>query len=180
MAEREALTAEYVRQILDYNPDTGVFTWRMRPREHFASNRAHAAWNARFVNKMAGGICGKGYRLISIDNYQHLAHRLAWLYVTGEWPKEEVDHIDCKPENNSWDNLREASRLQNVANMRISQRNTSGIKGVSWEKRFNRWHARTRVNGKTVHLGYYKSKDDAALAYRLAISEIHGAYARIK
>src|SRR5687768_770720 len=114
------LTAEKLRELMDYNPDTGVFLYRKRR-------------GRRSAGLEAGSIV-KGYRLISLGK-QYSAHRLAWLYVYGEWPAGDLDHINCVRDDNRIANLREATDSQNNANRTLAPKNSSGFKGVCWNKR---------------------------------------------
>jgi hypothetical protein len=183
MAEREALTAEYVRQILHYDPDTGVFTWRERTPQMFRGvirDNIHAAkaWN----NKNAGNRTGSysaGYVLIVIHGVFYKAHRLAWLYMMGEWPKHEIDHIDLDRSNNSFCNLREATRSQNSANTPLRRDNTSGYKGVKWNAKLNKWRACIQYNNKQYHLGCFEYIEDASKAYACAAERLHAEFARL-
>ncbi|MFA7308099.1 MAG: HNH endonuclease [Hyphomicrobium sp.] len=172
------LTAAYVRSILDYNPNTGVFTWRHRPREHFTDERASKIWNTRYAGTTAGCIKSDGYARIAIDNIRYFAHRLAWLYATGFWPACQIDHVDLVRSNNIFSNLREATHSQNRANRRAQSNNTSGVKGVSLHKQKNKWQAQICVIGKTLRLGYFDTREDAAAAYAKAAQDLHGEFAR--
>ena len=178
MAEREALTAEYVRQILDYDPDTGEFRWKARPVDHFQDERARKIWNTRFVGTIAGSHNSHGYLMIRIDGRLHMAHRLAWLYVTNEWPKDQIDHINLVRNDNHWVNLREATRSQNKANMRRISTNTSGMKGVCLHRPSGKWLASIKKNQKRHHLGYFDCIEEAASAYEQAARDFYGEFAR--
>jgi hypothetical protein len=160
-----ALTAERVRELLDYNPETGVFTWRVSP-----------SWNAR-----AGDVTGcpevGGYLRIVVDRYLYKAHRLAWLYMAGEWPKAGIDHVDGNPANNRWHNLRQANQSQNMANSR--RLGPSGFKGITWNGQKRKWVAQIKVNGKQKHLGYFDSAEGAFIQYIFAAWRDFGDYAYI-
>jgi hypothetical protein len=119
----EQLTADRLRELLEYDPETGVFRWK----EARAPN-AKAGDEAGFIHR-------DGYRYIRIGQRQYAAHRLAWLYVTGEWPASHLDHRDMERTNNSLGNLRPASHSQNQANRPKQANNTSGFKGVYWQAR---------------------------------------------
>jgi hypothetical protein len=181
MAEREALTADYVRSILHYDPETGIFTWRERPREHFTRANSFNSWKKRFVGKPAGNKSAHGYIRINICGVLYFAHRLAWLYMTGEWPEDQIDHANLEKADNRFSNLRSASRSQNTANRPTQPNNTSGYKGVVWDGRRNKWFVKIKINGRQKIIGYF-SRDrihDAAVAYERAARECFGEFARI-
>lgn len=172
------LTAETLRQLLDYDPATGVFTWF--PREE--TDRFVKTWNARFAGKTAGRSKPNknGYLEIAIDGKLYYIQRLAWLYMTGEWPSVNVDHEDRNKSNNRWSNLREATVPQNARNMAAHKDNKSGFKGVSvtsiaCAKKFV---AFIRVEGKNRNLGYYYTAEEAHEAYKAAAAKHHGEFAR--
>ena len=172
---KDDLTAEYVRSALHYDPETGVFTWRWR-----ADMRPQ--WNATFAGKVAGRTrrpkkSRTAYRDISINNSRYMAHRLAWLYMTGEWPSERLDHRDNDGLNNRWLNLREATNSENMANNRRQRNNTSGFKGVSWSKVMQLYHAYIWHDGKRHHLGYFNTPEEAHQAYLREAQERFGEFA---
>lgn len=144
------LTQKRLKDVLDYNPDTGVFTWRV-----YRGRKA-------MIGSTSGTITKAGRLRIQIDGYCFLAHRLAWLYVYGYIPENEIDHIDRDPMNNRIKNLREASRLCNARNVGTRKDNTSGIIGVCWYPSTKKWTAQISHKGKRLRLGYFKSKLDAA------------------
>ncbi|MGJ4857061.1 HNH endonuclease signature motif containing protein [Labrys sp. La1] len=118
------------------------------------------------------------YERIQIDGKAYRAHRLAWLYMHGEWPAEEVDHINGDKFDNRIANLRACSKSQNQANCGTGRNNTSGFKGVSWHKGRGMWVARIQVEGRPRSLGYHADKKVAAAAYDRAAKELFGAFAR--
>ena len=167
------VSPERVREILDYDPQTGRFRWKRREENG-------AWWNGRYAGTVAGGCDSKGYRRIAIDNRGHRAHRLAWVWVTGRWPDREVDHIDGNRANNAWANLRLASTAQNRANSRVHKDNVAGMKGVSRYLNYTLWRARIYVRGKDIALGYFKSPEEAQAAYQAAALKYNGEFARMK
>ena len=149
--KKKQLTQKELKRVLDYNPETGVFTWRV--------NRNNLA--------RAGDIAGclhHGYRIISVLGQSYNASRLAFLWMEGYFPEYEVDHINRKPSDDRWVNLRHVTRLCNIRNTSIAKNNTSGIKGVTWHKQNKDWRARIGVLNSVKYLGSYPSKLEAAKA----------------
>lgn len=146
------LTIEQIKNILDYNPETGIFTRKIVGSEE------------------------KGYLKISINGKKYLAHRLAWLMVHGSWPKDQIDHIDRNGMNNKISNLREATPQQNAGNKGLQKNNKSGHRGVHWNTRERKWEARIIVNGKQISLGAYKNKEDAIKKRKEVEIEIFGEF----
>jgi hypothetical protein len=109
---------------------------------------------------------------------RYLVHRIVWLYVYGEWPEHEVDHEDVDPSNNRIGNLRAATSSQNKMNRRKQSNNSSGVKGVHFNKEKKLWQASICVERNQIHLGYFKSKDDAAAKYKEAAEILHGEFAK--
>jgi len=160
------LDADQLRALLHYDLATGVFIWRVS-----TSSRACAG-------AVAGTINDRGYRRLQISGKRYYVHRLAWLYVTGEWPTDDIDHIDLNRANNRFSNLRPATRSQNLANTRPRTRNSSGLKGVSWNRNAHKWRADICIDGKTRFLGYFTTPAAAHDAYNSAATEHHGDFAR--
>jgi hypothetical protein len=159
------LTQEYLKEALHYNPDTGVFTWNERPLSHFKNIHWWNNWNSKYANKEAGHIDKRdGYLSIMLNSKLYKSHRLSFLYQEGYFPENQVDHMDRNRSNNKWDNLREASSMCNQQNCNISKNNTSGVTGVSWKKRSNKWESRIMINSKYKHLGYFLNFNDAVRA----------------
>lgn len=163
----ETLTVERLRSLLDYNPETGSMVWKIS-----SNSRMH-------VGAEAGTIAKTGYRIVCIDYKQYLAHRLAWFYVYGSWPKE-IDHIDRDRSNNKLANLRLATRSQNNMNTKRRSDNKSGVTGVTWHKGSQKWRATIHKGGKQVQVGMFATIEEAAKAYQEAANEMHGEFAEGK
>ncbi|MGU3475677.1 HNH endonuclease signature motif containing protein [Methylobacterium sp. D48H] len=169
------LSAAYVRSRLEYDPESGVFTWRLRR----VRRQYDASWNTRFAEKVAGSLDKDGYVTISLRGKHYRAHQLAWLYVTGVWPPHELDHRDRDKSNNRFLNLRPATKSQNAVNTAAPRSNRSGRKGVIWQAHARKWRARIKINGRTIHLGYFAQIEEAAHAYREAANRHFGAFAAV-
>lgn len=159
------LTSEEIIRLLDYDPLTGIFVWKRRPREMFPDQNHYVTWNIKFVGKIAGGVYGNGYRYINIEPKAYLAHRLAWLIIYGEWPKSGMDHINGEKDDNRIVNLRLANQSQNLQNQKLSNKNTSGFSGVVWHKQRGRWAAQINKDNKKISLGLYDTKEEAYAAF---------------
>lgn len=160
-------TADELRAALSYDPSTGEFRWRARQdREQ--------DWNTRWAGEVAGAILPVGYRYIKIGGKLQLAHRLAWLWMTGEWPEAQIDHINRDRTDNRWENLREATNQQNQLNTGLRSTNKSGVTGVSWSKKARRWYAAITVDGRMKNLGFYEEIADA-IAARVAAEQKYRA-----
>jgi hypothetical protein len=153
---------EELREYLDYDPETGALRWRK------TAGRAGAG-------AIAGGVCGNGYWYIRFKGARLLAHRVAFALHHGRWPHPYCDHADGNPLNNCAVNLRECSRSENQQNARISQRNSSGIKGVG--KAAQGWRARVEL-GETTYSKYFRRLEDAAAWVKQTREQLHGEFAR--
>lgn len=159
------LTAEEVREIFHYDPATGVLLWRKRH-------------NGVRPDRVAGCAHQQGYIAVHVRGAGYLAHRLAWAYVTGQWPECEIDHIDLDKSNNRWVNLREAEPYQNCANRKVRSDSGTGIKGVQFRDSKKKWRATLCVKGKKRHLGHFDTAEEAHAAYVIAASRAHNEFAR--
>ncbi len=168
------LTQERLREAFDYNPETGAFRWRLRPSSHFNSKRTWNAWNARFAGKETGSDRGDGYIALRLDCKSHRAHRMAWLYMTGEIPSGEIDHINQDTGDNRFSNLRVVSRAVNQQNQRRAQcsNKSTGLLG-SYKHADGRFVASIRVDGKQTYLGLFDTAELAHAAYVKAKREHH-------
>lgn len=157
------LTAPRAREVLDYDKETGLLTWRV------ATGR-----RAR-VGEIAGHITTNGYLSVGIDGQCLQSHRVIWLWMTGAWPKDQIDHINLVRADNRWVNLREASLTQNNRNTSTRSDNKSGVKGVSWHEKLGKW----RVRVGTSHVGVRENRDDAAALYAATVKDRFGDFARV-
>lgn len=157
------LTQQRLKDILSYNPDTGHFLWRV---ERNVRIRAGAR---------AGTQHSKGYRQVSIDFRLYLEHRLAFLYMTGAWPEQWLDHRDGDRSNNAWANLRPCSPSENSQNT-STRASSSGIKGVYWCKTRSHWIARAKL-GRQVVQGAFSTLDAATDAVKQYRAALHGEFA---
>lgn len=155
------VSAELLRSLLQYDPETGLFTWI-----RVASPQSRVS-----VGDIAGCVDSRGYVVITIGGRQYRAHRLAWLWINGAWPSSEIDHIDVNPSNNRWANLRLASPSTNGANKRRSSNNKSGFKGVSFHARDRKWRSQICVAGHRIHLGDFATAEAAHAAYIAAANK---------
>lgn len=163
------ISQTYLKESLDYNPDTGMFVWNVRPLDHFKSQRGCNAINARCAGKVAGSVSkAHGYLVIRINSKNYQAHRLAWLYVNGSVPKDQIDHISHDKLDNRISNLRGATGTENQRNQSMHKRNTSGFTGVCWHKPSSKWQAYIVLNGKLKYLGQFLSIKDAINARKRA------------
>ncbi len=162
---KRSISTDRVRKVLSYDPATGVFRWKVK-----LSIRGP-------VGSVAGGSRANGYRVIGIDGTQLMAHRLAWVFITGNWPDGIIDHADGDRSNNSAANLRAATQSQNLANARRHIDNTSGAKGVTWDAARSKWVATLKCGG-TLRKKRFELKDDAAAAYERWSKELFGEFAR--
>lgn len=160
------LTHANLTELLDYEPKTGLFIWKFT-----RTNRIK-------IGSVAGSITEFGYRSIMICRRPYLAHRLAWFYMTGEWPKDQIDHINGDKDDNRYENLREATRSQNMRNRDKTKRNTSGFKGVHFHSRSSRWRVQIGIGGKLKYVGQFRTIEEAHRAYKEAAAAFHGEFAR--
>jgi hypothetical protein len=156
------LTIARLKELLHYDPETGVFTRKK-------------AVSGNSVGQVVGHTRPDGYVSIRIDYRPYLAHRLAWLYMTGGWPAANIDHQNRTPSDNRWTNLRPANQSQNISNTKFRSNNTSGFKGVS--RSGKKWAACVKKDYKTHHLGLFDDPAAAHNAYIAAAKALHGEFA---
>jgi len=156
------LTANELKEALDYDPSTGVFTWKKK-----RCGRGK-------LGKVAGVIRPDGYMEVCVYGATYKSHRLAWLYVHGEFPAHQIDHIDGNRANNRIENLRDLPKVLNMQNQRRPQKhNTSGFLGVSWQKNRRKWEARISVSNVQHFLGVHDTAEEAYQAYLAAKRKLH-------
>jgi hypothetical protein len=174
------LSAEEVRALLHYDPATGVFKWRRRLLGSFATRAAGRIWNTKHAGKTTGTDNGQGYLCICIRAVSYRAHRLAWLYMTGEYPKHEIDHKNGVCSDNRWVNLRDVTPSINQQNKRKAPVNsTTGILGV--QKTKLKGHPFTACihipkAGQVKKLGTFRTAEEAQSAYLAAKRELHPGF----
>ena len=164
MADHDSITADELRSILHYDPLTGVFTHRKSA-------------GGRLAGSVAGSVDVEGYIHIGVLKRHYRAHRLAWLYTYGTWPKNQIDHINRSRADNRICNLRDVTHQQNVQNAGNFRNNTSGRKGVYWCSSDKHWRARFLLGDKFLSLGCFKTFDEAVAA-RVAAEKLYWAEVR--
>jgi hypothetical protein len=151
---KDTLTQEELKQILSYSYLDGKFTWLVKPSKRICAGAT------------AGSISRSGYSEIRIKRKLYYAHRLAWLYMTGDWPKDHIDHINGIKDDNRFCNLREATNQQNQFNR--------SVKGYSFLKPYNKYWSQICVGGKRISLGYFTTEQEARNTYLKAKIKYHG------
>lgn len=144
---------EALRSILSYDPQTGLFTWIKQ------------VGTQGIIGRVAGSSITKGYRSIKIAGVRYMAHRLAWLYVHGIWPADQIDHINGCTSDNRMANLREANSVENQQNRAINTNNVSGYPGVCWNIHRRKWQADIRIGARRIYLGLFATAEAAGAAY---------------
>jgi hypothetical protein len=160
------LNLSAAREMFRYDPNSGELTWRDRPIGHFPSQAARNVWNGRNAGKAAGRIASTGYRTVTVNGRSCLAHRIVWLLATGHYPVGEIDHINGDPADNRLANLRDVSSLQNQRNRRLNANNRSGVSGVRWIAKHQRWSAMIGGGHRKKNLGSFLTFDEAVAARR--------------
>lgn len=159
---RQYPTPSRLRELLDYDPGTGLVV-------------------SRKTGRTIGAPAGIGGRLqVQVDGINVYVHRMAWAYVHDQWPEQQIDHINGDPVDNRIANLRLATNAENTQNKSRPRRdNVSGLLGVGFDKRTNRWRARIMCAGKSHHLGFYGTAEEAHAAYLRAKRELHPFWAAV-
>lgn len=152
---KKHITQEELIKIIDYNPDTGIMTWKV------ANHYLHKIGNE------IGTQHKNGYREVSIYGNRYYIHRLAWFYQYNEIPKN-IDHINGITNDNRIDNLRNVEHRINIRNTKLSKNNTSGHNGIRWDKKYKKFESKIMVNYKKIFLGYYDILEDAINARKHA------------
>lgn len=160
---KQHVTQSELKELFTYDPETGNLHWIKSPRPQTPAGA------------VAGSTHVTGYIKIRINRVAYQGHRLIWLFNYGSLPGV-IDHVDGDPLNNRLSNLRESSRLTNMFNAKKRKDNTSGVKGVSWDKRSGKWAARLSILGKPKHVGYFGSLEQARQAMEKFRAERHGEF----
>lgn len=166
------LTFEIVSELLRLDAHSGRLYWRLRDRKWFNTDLSWRLWNGKFAGKEAfTSLNGHGYLHGSIFDRNYRAHRVVWLLHTGAWPNGEVDHENGKRNDNRPVNLRDVSSSKNKQNARRRSDNRSGVTGVFWDKKLNRWSAFIHADGHAKYLGSFAFKRQAIAARKAAEKE---------
>lgn len=166
-----SLTLARLKELLEYNPEDGFFRWRVERRRH--AGKTVIGSQAGYKNK-------QGYLVIGLDGKLYSAHRLAWFYMTGDWPTADTDHKNRNRVDNRFSNLRSASRAENLWNSGPHKDSKSGIKGIRYDVDRQKWRASIYVNGRERFLGRFALAADAQAAYRQAALVAHSDFAPIE
>jgi len=148
------LTQQIVRELISYDPATGICRWNYRDVKWFKREGDCSRWNNNYAGTIIGFSDDKRRFKARLLGKTFMLHRLIWFYMTGEWPNV-IDHIDGDGFNNRWENLRDVTQIENVKNCKISSRNTSGVTGVSWCKNLKKWKSHIRVDKNLIYLGIF-------------------------
>ena len=162
------ITQQELKERLHYDLDTGIFTWLTCKQR-----------SGKVPGDVAGGDNGNGYVVIKLNKYIYLAHRLAWLYVNGCWPREFIDHQNRVRSDNRYCNLREATRTENKRNQKIQSNNSTGFKGVCLKKSTGKFRALCGVDGKQHEIGLYDTAEEAHDAYVAFAKQHHKQFFRV-
>ena len=169
-------SADHLRECFMYNPETGVLTWKERPREHFATEQARRHFNAKHAGTAAGWVGDKkGYRRVTVGGCDYKVARVVWKMMTGEDPLRQIDHKDRDCANNSWSNLRGATHTEQSYN-RVRTDNKSGHQGVAPHGK--KWRALITLDGVSWASAYFDTPEEAAAAYEAMASRLHGEFYR--
>lgn len=154
-----------------YDPITGDFIWRLERKDWGEKAQRR---KSRIGTKSGSLELSQGRVFVRFNGRQYLAHRLAWFYMHGEWPPRGIDHKDGVPSHNWWSNLRLATKSENGQNVRRARCSSkSGVLGVHWSKRFNKWVVDLTLDGKRVHCSYHRELSDAITAHAIAKAKWH-------
>lgn len=165
----EVVTPELLRELLDYDPETGKLTWLPRTKDNHPNDQVRRRLNTQFAGREAfTTTSSKGYKRGILLNRDFLAHRVIWALHTGAWPEDQIDHVNGNRSDNRIENLRVVSNQENQKNQRLYSNNTSGYMGVLWNKGCKRWSSRIQVDGGNLHLGLFDDIEDAIAARKEA------------
>jgi hypothetical protein len=175
MATKQLPDVETLRKLLDYDPETGLLTWKARDQADFIGTKkrttAHLCrqWNSKHAGKLAlSALTVWGYRRGRVLGQLIMAHRVVWAISKGAWPADQIDHINGNPADNRISNLRDVSGGENMKNQRAYKSNKTGTVGVYWHSSAAKWGAAISRNGKQIHLGCYDNIEDAISARKVA------------
>jgi hypothetical protein len=182
MAYRKLLPSQaYLQECFAYDPATGEVRWKVRPRHHFKTGQSQARANTLFAGTVAGCVhkvrSSRLVREVGVDGKFYYLSRIIVKLMTGV-DADEVDHIDGNPLNNVWSNLRPCAQIKNAKNRKLNVTNTSGYKGVTFNRKLGRHVARIQHDGKRLFLGVFDTPEEASAAYQEAAFALHGEFSR--
>lgn len=163
----DLISHEDLLELIDYDPFSGVIRWKYRARIWFTTDRQYKTWNKRFAGAIAGTV-HNGYRDVRILGPTYKAHRLAWFYCYEKWPSDDIDHVDGDCLNNAIGNLRDIPHKENTRNQRIHRHNKSGVMGVNFHKRDQKYYVYIGARESREHIGVFKTFEEAVKARRAA------------
>ena len=159
---------QIIREALDYNPETGELTWRVRPPSHFLTKKLFKIWNKRYSGKKAGSFRKDGYLQVKLNRKPYLNHRISWFLYYGCFPNNQIDHANGVKTDNRIQNLRDVTHQQNAMNRKKEIRNNSGVTGVRFSKRLKKWRSEIKCKSKYYYIGVFENFDDAVAARKEA------------
>jgi hypothetical protein len=172
------LTQLDIKELITYYPVVGKAYWNYRDVKWFKASEKRSAqhicnlWNSNNAKKEITSLGKFGYIQTSLLGEPLLLHRVIWFYMTGEWPKGEIDHINGNTIDNRWENLRDVTHINNCRNQRIRKNNKSGVPGVYWHKASSKWGVNIiDNNGKQIDLGYFNNFEEAIVVRKSAEEE---------
>lgn len=173
MAKEKILVISDLRKLVRYDAETGIIIWNYRkpglfPDGQYYFEKFQENWNHKFANKNAGYVDRRGYISVKVCRMLMPAHRVIWALHYDAWPEGHIDHINGDQTNNQITNLRQVTPAENLKNLSINLRNTSGITGVTFDKNLQKWRAQISVNNRTRYIGVYGDMETAALARKNA------------
>ena len=157
------VSPEDIKRLFSF--DNGKYYWQPRPLSDFKTASAHAAWNTKYAGMEAmGKTYGDGYKHVGINHKDYRAHRVIWAFHYGEWPADQIDHIDGDRGNNDLANLRDVTSAENGRNQRRRSTNASGHMGVHWNKKCGKWHVQLSTGGVKRYFGLFDDLEEAVAA----------------
>lgn len=162
------LTQDVLKELLHYDPETGIFTWKRRDRKWFKTDGHWKTWNTKNCGNKCESMDAYGYIRIAVFRERYRCHKLVVLYMQGHLPEDQVDHGNGIRSDNRWKNLEECSNAKNCLNKRINYRSKLGLFGLFWYERYNSYQVYINHQKKRLHLGYYEDFFEACCTRKSA------------
>lgn len=168
------IDVEILRELVFYDRETGVFYWKHRAVHHFNNSKYAEYWNGKYAFRECFNTKNvEGYNIGSFKSKNYYAHRVAWAYITGIWPTDQIDHVNGIRNDNRYVNLKHVTHRENGRNQGLKATNRSGHNGVMWEKRSRKWVAQIKINERVIKIGSFSSIEDA-IAARQGVDRVMG------